>query len=303
MDPRLHRSTAAVVAKRLSKETARSIFLLAKSLPKGILPTESIYTNADLGMSALDTFWGLIYSWREHLEIVLGELSVFPDLARRHKDFADTAPQHFQNFDISKPFPEVIDGVDSVGKLFEALQFHRLAMIDPKLSDELRAFSLAMFIHLVGDMLTPGHLMCRTTNSGEIDGGLNAYPIRIDDFGGIQLHGLFDGVCLICAFGFRPHTGPLSDWNELVLGKVDTIEQFLGAKGSPRTLVSLAARTFVVAKGIMDDGKIAEHSLIPLHFVSTEVAPFMLRQAALAGVVIADILESPNDTNEIWSFS
>lgn len=88
----------------------------------------------------------------------IGDASVWPDCARAMGDrFAFSAPWHYQNIDVCKPFDITANCPD--GNCVTAQIPKQLAIVaDRRATPAARAQALAFVVHLVGDMHMPLHI-------------------------------------------------------------------------------------------------------------------------------------------------
>jgi len=301
MDDYLHRATAAHAARNLSEQNARWIFEIAGALPKDILPSNRVFQEAARGTQILNSRLKKVRGWRNALRVVLEELAVFPDLARRHSEWAATADAHFQNFDIGTATDSLgTAGASTDGALLSSIPSYRAIVADTNALMEDRAFALAMLIHLLAALLTPGHLMSRVQKGGSFDGGLNHFPLRIEGVAATQFHALFDGFALMVTYGFRPGPGHIGDYPKLVETNISAVQNWLSNGFPERTLLGLAKHSFSTGLQLLNGYKLKEGDVVTESFVAEIVSPQIISCATMASVVINDVLSAVAADSEVW---
>ncbi len=115
------------------------------------------------------------------------QASVWPDCVRPMERFNFSAPWHYQNVNVCKPFD--LKGPCKDGNCVSA-QIERQARLlaDPTVPQREKLMALAFLIHFVGDLHQPLH-------AGDNDDlGGNRVPVNYGLIGGrTNLHGIWDG--------------------------------------------------------------------------------------------------------------
>lgn len=119
----------------------------------------------------------------------LGDASVWPDCIRRIRPrFEHTAPWHYQNVDICKPFD--LAAACANGNCAKSAIDRNLAILkDRTLPPHIRLEALAWVAHVVGDLHMPLHAGDRGDRGGndvKADYGIFSAPW-------LNLHGIWDG--------------------------------------------------------------------------------------------------------------
>ncbi len=115
------------------------------------------------------------------------QASVWPDCVRPMERFNYSAPWHYQNVDICKPFD--LKGPCKDGNCVSA-QIERQARLlaDPTVPQREKVMALAFLIHFVGDLHQPLH----AGDNGDLGG--NQVAMNYGLIGGrTNLHGVWDG--------------------------------------------------------------------------------------------------------------
>ena len=119
----------------------------------------------------------------------LRDASVWPDCIRSIRDrFSYTAPWHYQNVDVCRPFDQVAACRDGNCVSAQIERNDRL-LADKTLPRRERLMALAFLVHFVGDMHQPLHAGDR----GDLGG--NRFPASYGLIGGgTNLHMIWDGL-------------------------------------------------------------------------------------------------------------
>ena len=150
-----------------------------------------------------------LLSWHPLLETpdcpaaTLRDVSVWPDCVRRMGDrFSYTAPWHYQNVDVCRPFDQ--ESACRDGNCVSA-QIERNARLlaDRTLPRRERLQALAFLVHFVGDMHQPLHAGDR----GDLGG--NRFTASYGLIGGrLNLHSIWDGLLAERAISTPPPDAP-----------------------------------------------------------------------------------------------